>query len=132
MPARWEPIPAGDGTMRAYLGVPDDAPLGGLLVAHHGPGLDGFLQDVVNRLFREGFVALAPDLYHRQPASLDTMTRVGLLRDAEILTDLNAALTHLRSREGAGLRFGTLGFCMGGRVAYRLASATALEACTVF
>jgi dienelactone hydrolase len=57
----------------------------GLLVAQHGSGVDGFMQDAVNRLFRQGYVAAEPELFHRQPASIpEGTTRVGMLKDDEI------------------------------------------------
>jgi len=79
--------------MRIHTRVPEgvtEAP--GVVVAIHGPGLDAFIEDRVDALARRGYVAAAPDLYHRQPDDgADTMTRFGRLRDAEILEDLDAA-----------------------------------------
>jgi len=65
-PVRWETLTVNGQAMRVYLGVPEGAPRrAGILVAQHGPGVDGFIQDVVNRLFRQGYVAAAPELFHR-------------------------------------------------------------------
>jgi len=51
------------------------------MVAQHGPGVDGFIQDAVNRLFRQGYIAAAPELFHRQPAQIpEGASRVGLLK----------------------------------------------------
>jgi len=72
--------------MRVYTGIPEGTQRrAGLLVAQHGPGVDGFIQDAVNRLFRQGYVAAAPELFHRQPAEIkEGTTRVGLLKDDEM------------------------------------------------
>jgi carboxymethylenebutenolidase len=122
--------------MRVYTGVPEGAPRrAGILVAQHGPGLDGFVQDAVVRLFREGYVAAAPELFHRQPAQIpEGATRVGLLKDDEVITDMNAALAHIRGlKEVAVGPVGVVGFCMGGRVSLLMAAANSeLKACTVF
>ena len=76
-------------------------------------------------LARHGYMAVAPDLYHRQPADgADMMTRISRLRDAEILADVDATIGHLRRLpDGGSADLAVLGFCMGGRVTYLLAGA---------
>jgi len=136
MPVRWDTVNVDGQPMRVYLGVPEGAPRrAGLLVAQHGPGVDGFIQDAVNRLFRQGYVAAAPELFHRQPAEIKEGTsRVGLLKDDEIIADMNATLAHMKSIKGLAVGpIGIVGFCMGGRVSYLMAAANKeIKACTVF
>ena len=136
MPVRWDTVTVNGQPMRVYIGVPEGAPRrAGILVAQHGAGVDGFVQDVVNRLFRQGYVAAAPELYHRQPADVkDNMTRIGMLRDEEIIADMNATLAHMKSLKDPALGpVGVVGFCMGGRVSYLIAAVNAeIKACTVF
>ncbi len=124
--ARWDTIQVEGQPMRVYL----DAPAGGgaapgIVVIQHGPGLDRFMEDRVEDLARHGYVAAAPDLYHRQPQDgADMMTRMGRLRDKEILVDVDATIAHLRSLKDARVGdLAVLGFCMGGRVTYMLAGA---------
>jgi len=63
----------------------------------------------------------APELFHRQaPTGIEPLARIALLKDTEILEDMNAAVALLRGG-GAG-PIGTAGFCMGGRVSYLLAA----------
>jgi len=136
MPVRWDTVNVDGQPMRVYLGVPEGAPRrAGLLVAQHGPGVDGFIQDAVNRLFRQGYVAAAPELFHRQPAEIKEGTsRVGLLKDDDIIADMNATLAHMKSLKGLAVGpIGIVGFCMGGRVSYLMAAANKeIKACTVF
>ncbi|MNC84773.1 Carboxymethylenebutenolidase [compost metagenome] len=136
MAVRWDTVTVDGKPMRVYTGVPEGAPRrAGILVAQHGPGLDGFVQDAVVRLFREGYVAAAPELFHRQPAQIpEGATRVGLLKDDEIIADMNAALAHMKGlKEVAVGPVGVVGFCMGGRVSLLMAAANSeLKACTVF
>jgi len=91
----------------------------------HGPGLDKFIEDRVDDLARHGYAAAAPDLYHRQPEDgADMMTRIGRLRDAEILADADATIAHLRALKDTRVTdLAVLGFCMGGRITYLLAGA---------
>src|SRR2546422_8733839 len=121
--AGWDPIQVEGQPMRVSL----DAPAGGgaapgIVVIQHGPGLDRFMEDRVEDLARHGYVAAAPDLYHRQPHDgADMLTRIGRLRDKEILVDVDATVAPLRSREdprGGGLAL--LGLRMGGRATHML------------
>ena len=124
--ARWDTIQVEGHPMRVYLDVPSGggaAP--GIVVIQHGAGVDGFMEDRVEDLARHGYVAAAPDLYHRQPQDgADMLTRIGRLRDAEILVHVDATIAHLRGLKDARVGdLAVLGFCMGGRVPYMLAGA---------
>ena len=66
-------IEAPGGKMDVILGVPDGAgPFPTVVVCHHRWGLDKFTQSVVQRLNENGFIAGAPNFYHRRPTSEDT------------------------------------------------------------
>jgi carboxymethylenebutenolidase len=76
---------------------------------------------MTDRLAEAGYVAVAPDLYHREDpdSSDDPLTRMGRLRDRNIVPDVKAAVDHaLGLQEVSGERLGITGFCMGGRVTY--------------
>ena len=123
--ARWDTIQVDGQPMRVYLDVPaGGGAVPGVVVIMHGPGLDRFIENQVEDLARHGYAAVAPDLYHRQPADGDMMARIGRLRDREILADVDAAMAHLKrvpdTRVGD---LAVLGFCMGGRITYLLAGA---------
>lgn len=123
---RFDMIDADGLPMRVYVAVPPgggERP--GVVVMVHGPGLDGFIQAQVDDLAGHGYVAAAPDVYHRQPDDgTDTMTRVGRLLDREILADADATVAHLRGlKETSVGSLAVLGFCMGGRNTYLLAGA---------
>jgi len=124
--ARWDTLQADGQPMRVYVDVPGGggaAP--GVVVIQHGPGVDRFIEDRVEQLAHRGYAAAAPDLYHRQPADGgDMMTRMGRLRDREIVSDVDATIAHLRGLADARVGdLAVLGFCMGGRVTYMLAGA---------
>lgn len=122
--ARWDTIQVDGQPMRVYL----DAPAGGgtlpaEIVIQHGPGVDKFIEDRVEKLAQHGYLAAAPDLYHRQPPDGDMMTRIGRLRDKEVIADVNATIHHIQHLPDArvGDNIGIIGFCMGGRVSYLMA-----------
>jgi carboxymethylenebutenolidase len=124
--ARWDTIQVEGRPMRVYVDVPaGGGAVPGVVVIQHGPGVDRFIEDRVEDLARHGYAAAAPDLYHRQPEDgSDMMARIGRLRDAEMVTDTDATIAHLRGLRDARVGdLAVLGFCMGGRVTYLLAGA---------
>jgi carboxymethylenebutenolidase len=122
-------IPVADGTlMPGHLGVPDGVarPIG-VVVAHELFGVNPDIAGVVKRLAHRGFVAVAPELYHRaaEPgrwlardekgrregfALLDTVTR------ETAVADVAGAIDYLRDNYGVG-EVAMTGFSAGGHVA---------------
>ena len=66
MAGRFETLDVDGSVMPVYLA--GNAGGAGVLVCMHAPGVDDFIQDICHRLADSGFVAAAPDLYHRQRA----------------------------------------------------------------
>ena len=124
MPVRWEMTKIDGRDMRVYVGVPErPGPHPGVIVAMHNSGVDAQTQDVVHRLHREGYVTAAPDLFYRQPqgGDLTPQQRSRMLVDNEVIADVNATITHLKSMRLTVAPLGIVGFCMGGRISYLLA-----------
>jgi carboxymethylenebutenolidase len=115
--------------MRCYVSVPDGTgPFPAVVVIQHAGGVDEFVRRMSDRLAEAHFLAVAPDLYHREDrhTSDDPLTRMGRLRDATIAADVNAAIYHIRGLpEAQAGRIGITGFCMGGRVTYLMAAMNA-------
>ena len=113
--------------MRIHVSVPDGpGPFAALIVMQHQGGVDQFVQDMTRRLAGAGYLAAAPDLYHRDGPDCkdDLVTRRSRLSDRRIVNDLNASVGYLQSHSAADKkRIGIIGFCMGGRIVY-LAAAT--------
>jgi carboxymethylenebutenolidase len=136
MPERWDTLEV-DGDMRCYVAIPAGAgPFRAVVVAQHAGGVDQFIQTMTDRFAEAGFVAIAPDLYHREDPNSgdDAMRRMTRLRDANIERDMKAAVAHLKTMvEVRADGIGVTGFCMGGRVAYMMAArAPELKAAVVF
>lgn len=64
--------------MDSYLATPKLNPRGGILVIHAWWGLNDFFKNFCDRLSAEGFIALAPDLYHGAVAT--TIPEAEMLR----------------------------------------------------
>jgi carboxymethylenebutenolidase len=89
----------------------------GVVVIQEWWGLVPHIEHVADRLAAEGFVALAPDLYHGQSTtSPDQAGKLMMsLRIDEAARDLAAAIDHLAALPEVTVRkVGTIGFCMGG------------------
>src|SRR3990172_7886058 len=126
MPSRWDSVTVDGDAMRCYAAIPvGEGPFPAVVVIQHAGGVDGFIQEMAGRFAAAGYVAIAPDLYHRQDpeSGEEPLTRSGRLRDGEIVRDVNAAIDHAgRMGEVAADRIGIAGFCMGGRVSYLMAT----------
>ena len=112
-------IANGDEALSAYLATPESGRGPGVLVIQEWWGLVPHIRDVCDRLAREGFVALAPDLYHgRSTDDPDAAGRYMLgLQIPRALRDLDAAVGELLNRDTVGAKIGVVGFCMGGQLA---------------
>jgi carboxymethylenebutenolidase len=106
-------------TADGYLAIPDQ-PGPGLIVIQEWWGLVDHIKDLVNRFAAEGFVALAPDLFHgdmtKSPDQAGKLLMA--LNIEEAGRDLRGAARHLlKMQEVQPNKVGVLGFCMGGQLA---------------
>jgi carboxymethylenebutenolidase len=110
-----------------YLAQPaDSSSHPGVVVIQEWWGLDGHIRDVAERFAREGFVALAPDLYHGTFATEpDEARKLAMnLNRERAAADLGGAVQYLLDMpEVAPNRVGCIGFCMGGSMTLMLAAA---------
>jgi carboxymethylenebutenolidase len=108
----------------------------GVIVIQEWWGLVPHIERVADRFASEGFVALAPDLYHGQTTkSPDEAGKLMMsLRVEEAARDLSAAIDHLAAlSEVTGKKVGTIGFCMGGALSLFAATKNPeVGACVVF
>lgn len=132
---RKEQIEIDGSKVELLVGEPTGAaPFPGIVVTHHGPGLDDFTADFIDKLAGAGFLAAAPYFYHRRPETETRGEMIGNLDDLEIIADIEATVGYLRGRPDInGDRLAIAGHCLGGRNS--LLGAEALmdfSACAVF
>lgn len=120
--------PAGAIGGSGYLARPGDgAAHPGVIVIQEWWGLDDHIKDVAERCAREGFVALAPDLYHGGVATEpDEARKLAMALNREQAgRDLGGAAAYLLSLpDVAPKRLGCIGFCMGGSMTLMLSAST--------
>jgi carboxymethylenebutenolidase len=120
-------IPVAGGTTSAYFAAPEgqtDAPVA--LVVHEIFGVHEYIRDVCRRLAKEGYFAIAPDLYQRQGdvaklTSVDAILSqvVEKVPDEQVMADLDATLAWVAAERRADVsRTVITGFCWGGRVVW--------------
>lgn len=111
-------------TTRGYLRLPKSGQGAGIVVIQEWWGLDRHITDVVDRFAVEGFVALAPDLYHgaetKEPDEADKLM-MGMDID-RAARDMKGAVDYLaRHSAVTSSGVGAVGFCMGGGLVLWLA-----------
>jgi carboxymethylenebutenolidase len=110
-------------TISAYLAVPEHGSGPGVLVLHAWWGLTDVFKQVCDRLAQEGFIALAPDLYHgKTTTSIDEAKQLASeMIEGETSQDLTASVGYLLQQPGMrGKALGAVGFSLGGNVALGL------------
>jgi carboxymethylenebutenolidase len=124
-------IPVADGEIPGYRAMPSSGgPFPVVLVVQEIFGVHEHIRDVCRRFAREGYLAVAPELYARQgDVSKFTDYReifaqvVSKVPDAQVMSDLDAAVAWAgASGAGAIDRLAVTGFCWGGRITWLYAA----------
>lgn len=137
-------ISTGEGTapMHGYLRAPASTPKGAIIVAHELFGVNADIRRVVDHLAALGYLALAPEHYHRVAAPGETLARDDAGRERgffylrqlsrdDVVADVGAAMRELAARPGVAGRVGMLGFSAGGHLAFLAATRLPLVATAV-
>lgn len=129
-------FPFAGGTTGAYLSIPEQGSGPAVVVIQEWWGLVDHIKDVCDRFAAEGFVALAPDLYHgKSTKSPDEAGKLMMaLRIDEAERDLSAAVEYLATQDSTtSKKIGVVGFCMGGALSlYTATKNSKIGACVVF
>lgn len=132
---RTETVPLVDGSaLRLTVGEPDGSVRGGIVVLHEARGVTDAVRGLVHGLAGDGWLAVAPHLYHRDGADeLDgddetVREHVERLDSDEMLTDTDTAFGWLGEHDIDADRMGVVGFDLGGSVALLVAAKRTLGA----
>ena len=126
---RFYPSPEGHGTVRGLMARPAaaTAPLPAVLVVHENRGLNPYIEDVVRRTAKAGFLALGPDgltPLGGYPGNDDEGREMQKQLDpVKLMADFFAGYDYLATHPGSTGRVGAVGFCYGGGVCNALAVA---------
>lgn len=134
-------LPVSDGTqVQCYTVVPDGGPHPGMILFQEAFGVNGHIRRVAEKLAGEGYVVIAPELFHRSaPAGYEAsygdfsviaphfqaITLEGLQSDSK------ACFDWLQGQKSVSKgKIGSIGFCLGGRVSF-IANATVPLTCGI-
>ena len=132
-----------DGTtMNAFVATPaDGGKLPGLLVFQEAFGVNPHIRDVTQRFAKQGYVAIAPELFHRTGPGFEgaydnfpaCQPHMQALPPDGLVNDARAAFDWLqKSPRVLPNCTASVGFCMGGRVSFLANSALPLKAAISF
>ena len=131
---------ADKGRFGAYLAEPAGAGKApGILVIQEIFGINPNIRSICDDYAANGYVAIAPDLFWRQEPGiqLDSNTKDGWARamdlfqgfnEAKGIEDLISTLAWLRKHPGVSGKVGTVGYCLGGRLAYLMSTRSDIDA----
>jgi carboxymethylenebutenolidase len=120
-------IPTADVEIPAYRAMPaKGGPFPVVLVVQEIFGVHEHIKDMCRRFAKEGYLAVAPELYARQgdPTKFSDWKQlyaevVSKVPDAQVMSDLDAAVAWAgKSGSGDVKRVGVTGFCWGGRITW--------------
>jgi len=121
------------GSFSAYVAKPTSANAPGILVIQEIFGVNQVMRDICDGFARQGYLAMCPDLFWRQEPGIRITDKTkeewarafSLYKgfdETKGVSDLIASLETLRKLPGCNGRAGTIGFCLGGKLAYLMAT----------
>jgi carboxymethylenebutenolidase len=123
-------LPVADGTsMQVYTSAPDaQGSYPGLILIQEAFGVNGHIRNMADRFAAEGFVVIAPEIFHRTaPAGFEgsysdfasVMPHYQAVTNEGLTVDLQASFNWLQDQSSViKEKIGSIGYCLGGRVAF--------------
>jgi carboxymethylenebutenolidase len=140
--SKWIDIAADDGTFQAYLALPHIGKGPGIVLIQEIFGVNRHIREVADQYAADGYVVLAPDIFWRAEPRVE-LGYEGAERDKGIaimqqtdfsktLKDLGAAAQALRRLPEVDGKIATIGYCLGGRLAYNSAASGFVDAAVAY
>jgi len=126
-------IQANGGTMGAYVANKKNATGPALLLIQEIFGVNRTMRELADDLSLLGYTVVCPDLFWRIKPGIQLNTyseaewkeAFGLFGKFDVdkgVEDLKATLAHTRQMKGLSGKVGTVGYCLGGKLAYLMAT----------
>jgi carboxymethylenebutenolidase len=137
--SKWIDIQTEDGTFGAYLALPrhGEGSGPGIVLIQEIFGVNEHIRQVADQYAADGYVVLAPDLFWRSEPRVslgygddDRPHAIELMKAADptrAVGDIAATAKALRGLAKAGSWVAAVGYCMGGRLAYKAAAAGVID-----
>jgi carboxymethylenebutenolidase len=127
-------IRAADGdSFSGYLATPQSGKGPGILVIQEIFGVNQVMRDLADGFAAQGYAALCPDLFWRQAPGIQLTDQSEAewkrafelyqgFDEAKGVTDLQVTLAYLRGHAACTGKVGTVGYCLGGKLAFLMAT----------
>lgn len=127
------------GEFSAYVAKPASGAGPGLLVIQEIFGVNGVMRDLCDGFARQGYIAVCPDLFWRQEPGIQITDKTEAewqkafqlhkgFDEAKGVADLIATLAATRKMQGSSGHVGSVGYCLGGKLAYLMATRSDADA----
>ena len=126
------------GTFSGYLAKPASGSGPGIVVIQEIFGVNKVMRDITDALAKQGYLALCPDLFWRQEPGIQITDKTEaewqrafqLFNGFDVdkgVDDLKATLDALRKTAGCSGKVGTVGYCLGGKLAFLMATRSSAD-----
>ena len=122
----------GSGSFSAFVAQPQRTPAGAVVLIQEIFGVNQAMRDIAANVADIGFVAICPDLFWRLEPGIDitdkteaewqrAMALMNAFDQDKGVEDLKATVAAARTAHGTNGRVATMGYCLGGRLAFMMA-----------
>lgn len=130
---------ADGGSFSAYLATPKSGKGPGILLIQEIFGVNRVMRDLADGFAAQGYTVMCPDLFWRQEPGIQITdkTEAEWKRAFELfqgfnvdkgVDDLKATLAALRGHQASTGKVGSVGYCLGGKLAYLMATRSDADA----
>ena len=127
------------GDFSAYLATPAGGAGPGIVLIQEIFGVNKVMRDIADGLAKQGYVVACPDIFWRQEPGIQLTDQSEKewarafelykgFDEAKGVDDLVATLAHVRGLKGCNGKVGTVGYCLGGKLAYLMATRSDADA----
>jgi carboxymethylenebutenolidase len=124
---------ADGGSFKAYLATPKSGKGPGIVLIQEIFGVNKVMRDLADGYAAQGYVVMCPDIFWRQEPGVDITDQTKAEWDKAFklfqgfnvekgVDDLKATLAALRSHAACTGKVGSVGYCLGGKLAYLMAT----------
>lgn len=133
-------IPSHDGgTFSAYIALPAKTPAPAVILIQEIFGVNAEMREKCDDMAAQGYVAVCPDLFWRIEPNIELVDSIpdqlqrafGLFGEFNIengMADLKSTLAFLRGDDRVRGKVGCMGYCLGGKLAYMMATQSDVDA----
>lgn len=127
-----------DGHFDGYVAHPEGTARAAIIVIQEIFGVNSGIRQKCDKLAKDGYLAIAPDLFWRLEPGIQldpdvekefqtALTHMQNFDQDTGISDIQATINHIRDREGI-TKVGCVGYCLGGRLAFMTAARTDIDA----